>query len=89
MAMIRYFSSFEAYKDLVFRMKAQSLLHFYDLFKNELSTNREAGNLLRIGIEEYRKRLRKPPYKERKELHALFKEDIEKISQNLKEGTFR
>lgn len=89
MAMIRYFSSFEAYKDLVFRMKAQSLLHFYDLFKNELSTNREAGNLLRIGIEEYRKRLRKPPYKERKELHALFKEDIEKISQNLKESTFR
>ncbi|PJD97271.1 MAG: hypothetical protein CK425_03915 [Parachlamydia sp.] len=89
MAMLRYFSSFEKYKDLVFCMKAQSLLHFYDLFKNELSTNKEARNLLRIGIEEYRKRLRKPYYKERKELHALFKEDLEKISRNLKEGTFR
>lgn len=88
-AMIRYFSSFEEYKDLVFCMKVQSLLHFYDLFKNELSTNKEAENLLRIGIVEYKKRLRKPYYKERKDLHDLFKEDLNKIAQNLKERKFR
>ena len=83
-ALLRYFVPFKEYKDLIFRMKAKSLLHFYDLFKDDLFKNKDAEQLLRIGMAEYKHRQQKPYYKGRNDLHEPYKEGLNEIDLSLK-----
>ena len=56
MATLRLWTSAMQYKKFVFKMKVQSIIHFYTVFKNLLRKDREALMLLRVAIRAYRKR---------------------------------
>lgn len=49
----------EGYKKLIYTIKAQSIIHFYELFKDKLATDNVAKHLLKIALQNHAKRAKK------------------------------
>jgi hypothetical protein len=55
-AMLRTLITFDNYKKMIFRMKVQSILHFYEFFKDKLNEDKVASALLKIAVDNHKRR---------------------------------
>ena len=59
LALMRIFTPFKEYKKLIFQIKAQSIIHFYDVFKEHFKDDPVARELMQIALSNHKKRIPK------------------------------